>query len=430
MNKVSIRSGFSFLIVALLFAAYAHAQNAEPLPGVPLTQWLGGADRRDFDWKVQLRGPWLTFQQRYVAQVRMVVSIRNLKRAGISLPDLHLVVKVANEEGHWFPGQDYSRFDPAADIGKASEIFFFAYFYVQPGKYTIAAMAYDSRNRRGNLTKIQLQVPVPQNDPLPEVNRNFPQIEFASSETEVKAWTSQRIDWTAEQTRLFLPVENVRPIQLDIVTNLSLSDAWNTPYGQAPDWVYQTNAGLLLQMSKVLTQLDLKRGCVRFSAVDILRQTAFADRVPSADINWNKLTRTVASVQRNKIDVRVLKRQKVTPALFARFLEQASAGAASCEQPSQKALHILIVVSDAFVFPTKTEMTAVRPELFPDGSYYFLQVNPARGAHWDQMERVLRPLHPTRLEFSNAVQFRKVLAQLIASIESVSRESGTSPAGP
>lgn len=409
-----LQRGFLAGLLALIAIPCAVAAEGEPPPDVPVAQWLQGPERRDFEWKVQLFGPWLSFQQRYVVGIRASMPVRKLLGAGVSLADLHFVVRVRDNSGQWLPGQHYSLFVPPPDIAKARGMQFFTHFYARPGNYSVAVLAYDSRNRRGNVWKSDFQVPVLKPDPLPEAGRNLPAVEFRPE--------MGSEPWAPEHARLYLPVANVRPVQLDVVVNLSLSGAMNTRYAEAPDWLYRTNAAVLLQIGRVLSQLDLKKGCVRFSAVDIVRQRVFADRTPGPDVDWGQLLRSVDLLQRNKIDVHVLGRQKLTPALFAKFLEQVSSGPSACGQAGEAPAHALLVVSDAFLFPGKIEMTAVRPEVIPGTQCYYLQVNSISGGNWDQIGRVLRPLHPTRWEFSNATRFREVVAHLIAEIQSLSPE--------
>jgi len=49
---------------------------------------------------------------------------------------------------------------------------------------------------------------------------------------------------------------------------------------------------------------------------------------------------------------------------------------------------------------------------------------PVAGARWDEIARVVKPLHPVKFDLSDSGRFRKTLAQVITGIESVSRETG------
>ena len=408
MNVPRCRYGLLLGISILAVSGFLRAIQA-PFPGEPQDAWLRAPDHHDFEWKVQVVGPWLSFQQRYVAGVQAALPIRKMVRAGVSLSDLHFRVKVGDKDGNWFPGQFETVFVPPPDVAKGKELFFYARFFVRPGSYRIAVLVYDGRTRLSNVWKDSLEAPLLKTDPLPNLDRDLPAVQFESEK--------DREPFSSARSRLVLPVNTQHRVQLDVVVNLSLSDAMNTRYHQAPDWLYRTNAGMLLQIGRVLSQLELKDGCVRFSAIDILRQKVFADRVRGNEADWNELARSIEKLQRNRIDAHVLQQQKTTPALFAHFLEDTAADPPSCGNPGAPPARVVVVVSDAFLFPFKTEMASVLPERMRGVQCYFLQLNPVRGGTWDQMGRVLRPLHPKHWEFSNATRFRKVLAELVADIE-------------
>jgi len=405
------------ILVLLRGGIAQHSRQAERSPQTDsqIEQWLNGPDRRDFDWKVQIAGPTLTFQQRYVVEARVLLPVRKLARAGISFSDIHFAVKVKDSEGHWLPGEYHTLFQPPVDMARAREIVLYSHFFLRPGKYAVVVVAGDSRHGRGNVWRSQLHVAPLSQDPLPEIGRNLPDVEFPASGSGDPPATGP--------AKLYLPVRPRRPIQLDVVVNLSLSDAMNTRYAQAPDWVYRTNAGVLLQVGRVLSQFDLTDGCVRVSALDILRQKVFSDRIPASETNWGEMINSVQLLERSKIDARMLQQLKTTPSLFARFLEQAASDSRSCGKPARKPLHVLIVVSDAFLFPGKTQMATIRPESAPGTVCYYLQIDPIRGGTWDQIGRVLGPLHPRRWEFSDGTRFRKALAELITDIETLPAEA-------
>ena len=315
----------SFLALALFSAAFAHAQIALPSE-IPVDEWLRGPDRHDFPWKVKIRDPWLTFQQRHTVQVHADFRLRDLKKHGISADDLHLLLKVADSDGKWLPGEAYSPLEIKPEYG--NEVDTVATFYARPGKFKVALIAYDARNHRGNLWRGELTVPALKGDPLPNADLSLPVIQFLPQATVARStrrFGSQRTLFDASafgKGRLTLPVDNERPVQVDIVANLALSDAANTPYREAPDWMYKINADTLLQISNVLSQVDLKNGCVRFSAIDILRQKTFIERQNAATIDWDKIIQLVEDFERVKIEARVLASQKQTADAFAKLVEK------------------------------------------------------------------------------------------------------------
>jgi len=378
----------------LCAASHALGEGSPPLE-IPVDSWFDGPNRQDFPWRVEMGQSWLTFQQRRFVQARITFRVRDLLKAGVSLRDLHLIVKLAAEDGRWFPGQSYSRFEPPAGLAGGDEINSLTNLYVRQGTYKIAVMAYDSANHRGNLWLGPLRVESLKDDPLPGIDRKLPPVEFLPAVIPLQRGRGHGLasmitfdPWALGEGELLLPVGNMRPVLVDIVANVSLSLATDRHSSEAPDWEYQLNGANVLQISNVLSQLNLKAGCARVSALDVRRQKVFADREDARTLDWSRLRQAVVGANRNKIEVGMLAGQKHEPAFLAHYLEKLSAAPSPCQKDGPPPVHILIVVSDAFIFPNGTEMTMVRPEITPVGLCYHLRLVPVAGAEVSPGERV------------------------------------------
>src|SRR5258708_15782507 len=165
----------------LLAAAHLHgpafAQTSEALRPLPIDDWLGGPERQDFPWKIHLFAPRLTFQQRYLVQVRANIDTRVLQNAAPGA-DLHLLVKVSDDRGHWLSGENYNHFSVPPDLNDETEIEFDSGLYLRPGSYSIAVIAYDSVSGSGNLWRRPLRLQPLKDDPLPQMDRALPRVEF------------------------------------------------------------------------------------------------------------------------------------------------------------------------------------------------------------------------------------------------------------
>jgi hypothetical protein len=417
----------------LCAASHALGEGSPPLE-IPVDSWFDGPNRQDFPWRVEMGQSWLTFQQRRYVQARVTFRVRDLLKASVSLRDLHLIVKLASEDGRWLPGQSYSRFEPPPDLAAADEIHSLSNLYVRQGTYKVAVMAYDAAHRRGNLWRGVLQVGPLKDDPLPGIERTLPQVEFLPAVEPLRLGRGRGLGsmitfdpWALGQGELLLPVANARPVQVDIVANVSLSAATDWHSSEAPDWQYQLNGATLLQISNVLSQLNLQAGCVRLSALDVRRQRVFVDRQDARSLDWSRLRRAIGSVNRVKIEAGTLAGEKHEPAFLARYLEHLSSAPSTCQPNTTPPLHILILVSDAFIFPNGAQITTVEPELIAVDRCYHLRVVPVAGGRWDEIEKIVKPLHPLKFDFSNSSRFRKTLAELITNIEDASQKPGPGP---
>jgi hypothetical protein len=412
-------------LVAILGVAAQVRGDTNPPPEIPVNAWLDGPERQDFPWRVEVGRSSLTFQQRRAINTKVIFRVRDLLKADVALADLHLVVKVAGEDGHWFPGQSYSHFEPPKGLGSGDQIKSFSGIYLREGSYKIAVIAYDAFHHRGNLWRGSVHIDPLKDDPLPGIERDLPRVEFLPAGREIPYGRTSIVTfdpWILGEGDLLLPVKNARPLQVDIVANVSLSAATDWPSHEAPAWRYQWNGAALMQISNVLSQLNPKAGCVRLSSLDVRRQKIFLDRQDVGRLDWSHLGAAIAGVERDKIDVTTLAGEKHEPAFLARYLEQISRASDSCSSGSARPLHVLILVSDSFVFPNGTQMTSVQTGLIPPGLTYQLRLVPVAAGRWDEIQSVVKPLHPVKFEFSDAGGFRKILGQLIADIEKQSSD--------
>jgi len=179
VSVAAICRGFrAYALAAILFSGGHALSEGNPPPEMPVGSWLQGPNRQDFPWRVELGQSWLTFQQRRYIQARITFRVRDLLKAGVSLRDLHLVVKLAGEDGRWIPGQSYSRFEPPPGLAGSDEIHSLTNLYVRQGSYRVAVMAYDAANHRGNLWQGPLRVEPLKDDPLPASTAVFPKSNF------------------------------------------------------------------------------------------------------------------------------------------------------------------------------------------------------------------------------------------------------------
>jgi len=461
LSAVAVSLIHLFLISGPVFA------QSDPPPDIPIDKWLQGPDRHDFRWKVHLSKPQLTYRQRHQAQIEIAFRLRDLARVGISLRDLHVIVKVAGMDGH-FLGQAYDRFEPPPGIESAAELYSVVNVYVRPGTYRVTAMAYDSLHRRGNLWRGTLRVPPVSNDPLPDMERNLPEVEFQPAPNRPNS-IARRLSpiWPPTlpndpldlgEGELFLPVDNARPLQVDVFMNFSRGEVVEHYVSSdrdypSYDFVVPNSVGppALLKIAHALSQLHLRSGCVRLSAVDILRQQWIVDRKNVKELDWREMRRQVQlndnagilagegrvlalggminqpPANGAKIDVRTLAEQRQAPARLAEYLEQLETDSSPCATGGPAPLHILVVVSDSFAFPDEIDVSPVDRSRFPEGRAFHLRAMPDGGATWDQIGSILEPLDPLRLNFHSPQQFRRDLARLIRGLEQASKDPAFRP---
>jgi hypothetical protein len=396
---------------------------ALPPPSIPLDLWLNGPDRQDFPWKVQIARQSLTIQQRHLVQLLVTIRGRDLLK-GVTTRDLHFVVKVADRHGTWLGGQSYSHFVPAHDFSPKDLLQPTTNLYLRPGGYTVAVIAYDTLHNSGNVWHGKLVVPTI-SDPLPELDSDLPLVEFLPA-VEIAPQLKTSTPWALNRPAALasalldplalghgtvrLPVLNGHALRIDVVVNLSA--------GTKPSLPYKYGEGLVLQVGNLLAQLAPQKGCVRFTAVDILRQDLIVDRLDSHEINWDAVSSKIASQQLNLIDVKALK-EKETSQWFKRSLERITDDPDSCSLPDEIVRRVIIVVSMPFTFPIRAPLRPVTPESALARSYY-LEVL-FNDEDWDELGPVLKRLQPMRLSFDNSFKLRQELALLVKDLIQTSK---------
>lgn len=412
----------AFLVLVFLGRSAA-LDDRTPPSDIPIQSWLEGPERKDFNWKVEVGQPYLTFEQRYLVSIAATFRANSLYKAGLSAADLHFVTKFAGTDGRWFEGQSYSRFDPPAKLAGGDRIYSISSVYAKPGTYRIAVMAYDRLHRKGNIWRGSVRVPPIQRDQLPGSDNNIAAVEFLLTPPTVPgmALPMLRDPWDFARGNLTLPVSNDSAVQVDILENLSLSNTTRMQHSEASEFVYQLHAARVTEISRVISEMHLKSGCIRLSAVDISRQELLVDRAEIREFDWSTVKDALKARERNKIDVHTLAGEKKTPSFLSAYLARMAADPPRCNGPDGRSpMRILIVVSDNFIFPAGTEMVRLMPSKAWTRCYH-LELVPVGGPHWDEMGTVLKPLNPVRLETSTPIGFRKNLARLIGDIENLSQ---------
>ncbi len=408
-----VRQLLTVAIIAVLWQACAiPARSQDDLP-FPAEEWLRGPERRDFPWKVHVGPPRLTFQQRFLVQVRAEIPAEPLQRSG-PRRDLHFLLKVADEQGHWFRGEDYNHIVVPPNLDRATDIQFTTGLYLRPGSYVIALIAYDSVLRNGNLWRHPLRVQLKQ-DPLPQLGRELPAVEFLTDvPRDSLAGRQPRADegWSLGGGREWLPVQNTRPMRVDVVLNFS---NWLDPRmrGTPSAAWYLQRVGRLLQIGSVLSHLDLARGCVQVSGVDIHNLRIIFDRVDASRFDWNKADEKIFSVNQNMVNISTLQKQTATAQFFRRFLSEIMFNSPECGSGGEPARRVMIIAGGTHVFPEGTKLSGVWPEQPCDCEVFYLR---ADNGVYDQVETMLKPLKPRRFTIPSAQEFRKSLAQLISDL--------------
>ena len=432
-----MRAGLAAILTMLTWIAFvsiaASAQKEEkpePLPpGLQVAKLLAGPDHKDFECDVELSPARLTFQLRSLVRLRAVVDPSEEDRR--NKLDLYYVVKLADESGKWFPDQRHNHFPIDAGFDKQNAIEYRTGFYAKPGKYTAALIVYDAASGKTDVIRKPFEVKTPKDDPLPQLNRDLPAIEFAADiptdQPPVRAQTRffrtrslaeftayhPEDAWPPAPGTQVLPVGNTRPLRVDMILNVSPPV---DPYMEraTPGSLYRLAAGMTLQAAAVLSQLRLNQGCVRVSAIDLSKlEVVFAPEDPARQ-DWSKLFQQLEDRNNNDtVSVKALTHRTETADFLADFIRKIAGDRSGCgvDEPTG---HAVVFVSREFSFPSGTHDTRFDPQT-ESGIRYF-QVRLKRYGNGDDLDHFFKPVMARRYDAGSPEQFRDAVAKLVTDL--------------
>jgi hypothetical protein len=174
-------------------------------------------------------------------------------------------------------------------------------------------VAYDAINERHFVWGKMMRVDRP--SVLPDMDRDLPKVEFVDL-SQVRPHIPE-----------YLPVQTQAPVEIDVVFNLTgnqqLSLTANNIDGFRPPYAEDALRGA----TALLSQLAPSQGCVRLSAIDILRLKVSLDRSSTDPAsNLNQIQQAIPS-DRDKatIDAHTLVGRTKAREFFHQFLEKSSA---------------------------------------------------------------------------------------------------------
>ncbi len=399
------------LLVVACNAAILFGADEDTLP-FDVDQWLNGPDRQDFPWQVSVSLPTLNFQQRHVVTISATIQGGSFPSSTIGR-DLHFVLKVATAGNRWISDFSYTCVPVPPRFDYLLVIKFTDHVYLRPGSYTVALLVYDPLLDKGNIWRKDLEVRPQKKDPLPELDRDLPEVEFLVFDQGMPLPLAKGKEW--------LPVRNSRSLCIDIVANTSVDWDYNPKLGvvsrgftYAPVHRYKAhvNSMEILRASSVLSHLKLQKGKVRVSILDTLRMTTLFDREDAADFDWQRASEVMAKQNPDTIANDLLGSQtEASGYLFGKL--SAIMEDDGCASEGERPLKIVIIVSSQLRFPKDTIIQKVPRQ---DPASIQLIYFPLSDYMKDDLLKMLKPAKP-QVYLRGSRPFRRMLADLISYLE-------------
>jgi hypothetical protein len=374
-----------------------------------IDQWLGYSNRKDFSWSVSVSKPYLTFQQRFVVRVSGKISGKQLPKSENG-NDLHFVIEVSSEDNTKTPSASHTNV-PVPPIDEPFDVSFSSRFYLRPGSYTITLIVFDSVSEKGNVQRKQVKVSPLKNDELPELDRDFKDIEFVTQTNEIFQSGRER-----------LPVENSRCLCIDIVANVPLDQNQRNreEFGR-----HYSNPVYVLQAANVLSHVGLQNSRIRLSLLDGLRVKTVFNRKNADNIDWQDTGLDLLYRENSQtIDYATIKAQTEASAYLMDLLNKIM-NEDECTLKANSPVKIVIVVSGPMKFAERTPVMQFNPRgVMQSGApvhfFYFCIPNSLTlGGSDDDLKEMLAPAEPRTFTVRDPRSFREALATFISQLESL-----------
>src|SRR5215467_14580938 len=402
--------GLTLCITCVLpFSLHVFAQESN-LRNIPIA-WFEENDHHAPHWRVHFDPPTLTYSQRLVVGVQAIVPANGKELR----PDWHILLRIADETGKWFQNYDYFRVDLRHVQPNTARIVWRGYAFVQPGTYRFSLVAYDAIKERHFVWHKIMRVDRP--SVLPDIDRDLPRIEFVD------------LSHIRPPIPEYLPVHTHAPVQIDVVFNLTGDEQLSLGPRNLDSLRRAYVEDGLRGATVMLSQLAPSQGCVRVSAIDILRLKVLLDR-SSADpaSNLNRLQAAIPGPLYNlAVDVHTLAGRTKAREFFHQFLEKVISDNAACIPRLLHEDHAIIVVSDSLIFPEGADKEPVSPNEHRDALVFHVRFSytlfgtkysfPTAVVTFDEVGRMLGQLHPRHFDVAEPNGLGRAVAEIVKDIE-------------
>ena len=396
----------TFILVASIFfvlTSAVRAQDEHPpldLHSIPISDWLNAGEHAEIPWNFTVRGPFLRVDQRLEVVYTARISAKVLNRSG-EKHELFLVNRISSPDGEWLSEPNIVRHSLEGELPKNVQAEFLMRVIVQPGDYTLWSVLFDRKTGKHNLAKRRVRISEFRGDPLPDLYRRMPLIEFP----EIDEQDSSGLGRVNGQ--LYLHVENKRPLQVELISMLSPPEQWT---GRAR--VVRAHSDSTIGAVAALSQLDLAEGSLSITGLDLVRRQVLFEQHDLQNVEWIPFIEALKQAQSLNISAQALQGSKSNGAFFREVLSERLAA----DVPSD-IMRVIIVVTSARLFESGSDLRPIQIEGDCNCRLYYLRFRLNMNDLFDQLEKFMKPLHPRVFNLMNAWDFRKAIAEIVEDLE-------------
>ena len=207
--------------------------------------------------------------------------------------------------------------------------------------------------------------------------------------------------------QLNLPVHNRHALAVELVSTLSLPEQWT---GRTR--VLRTHSDVTVGALAALSQMELDEGTVSITGLDLARRQVLFEQPSVRPVDWTSLTEALRKAQSPEVSAAQLQGSKNNGAFFRDFLNQQIGGERSGVSP----VRVIIVVTSSQLFERGSDLAPLQFEGDCHCRIYHLRFRLNLTDVFDEIEKIIKPLHPRTFNLMTPRDLRKAIAEIVADL--------------
>jgi hypothetical protein len=407
------------LALAAASCLLARDGSADPIfATIPFDQWLEQKQQTPIHWTLHISDPALSAHQRLgVILDARVDGAEFARRRGEG--KLLVLAQLTDAKNRTWQNHVETGLEHVEEGIKSSNVIFSQSFFVLPGRYRVAVAIFDSASGEHSVIQRTLHVAPLRNDPLPDLWRDLPAVEFFTPEPVPDRWFLPSV-----KGRLRLPVETRHPTEVTLLVNLTPAERF-----AASSRVQNRNLGALLPSTRVLSEVDWHNAKFSIELLDLSRRRVAFRQDDMQLLHWSDARGSLTEVNAGTIDVKALANRRLSADFF---LNQVAAKIQAPAAPG-KSSRVVIILSASMFFEPGVEMHPIGVAPQTDVTVFYIRYQPLQPVRLlnnpdvrprasygasidDQLAPLLKPLAPQLFDVTTPREFRRSLAAILDQI--------------
>jgi hypothetical protein len=360
-------------------------------------------------FKLEIDRPVLSNHQRLVATINVKIDGADIVRR-LGEGDLTVKMDIHDQQGHVYRTGGKIDLRGARKDTRKANLFYSEDVFVMPGNYQALVRIVDAVSGQEGSAEKDFKVDPLGGDPLPEMWRDLPAVEFAPAGDGPEQWFLPSVEG-----RLHLPLETKRPVKVDLLVNTT-----PTEFHGGPERQNGINMSTVMPAMKAIFQTEVRNGSLEMALLDLAKLKVVYSQDNRNPLDWPQLKSSLEAANPNVIDLHSLANRTRDGDYFVYEVGQRVRAALKPGEP----MHVLIVLSGPMNFPAGVLLHRVDVRETERCKVFYIryltqrapvQFNRPTGAV-DEIEFMLTPVRPHKFEVGSPMEFRKALASILTEV--------------